>query len=379
MAEGLHMARRLRRTPYTDRVEAHGVRGFTITNHMLLPKAFQTSVEEDYWHLRKYVQLWDVACERQVEIRGSDAARLVQWMTARDLSQAQPGQCLYVPLTDAKGGMINDPVLLKLAEDYYWLSIADSDVRLWAEGLALAGGYDVVVDEPDVSPLAVQGPKAEALMAEVFGEEIQDIGFFRYGWFEFKGTRQLIARSGYSRQGGFEIYLNGSSLGGALWDTLWEAGQAYNIRPGCPNLIERIEGGLLSYGTEMTRENNPLECGLDAYCNLSGHDFIGREALRVVAEQGVSQQMRGILFDGGPCPACVKPWPVMVAGVAGDIQVGQITSAIYSPRFKQNVGQSMIKRGHWDAGKTVEIRCGDGSLRQGQVVEMPFSDELLLK
>lgn len=372
MADGLQMSRRIRRTPYTDRIEAVGVRGFSVVNHMLLPKAFQTSVEEDYWHLREHVQLWDVSCQRQVEIKGPDAKRLMQWMTPRDLSGAQIGQCLYVPLTDAQGGMINDPVLLKLAEDHYWLSIADSDVRLWSEGLALAGNFDVRIDEPDVSPLAVQGPNAEALMAQVFGDAIRDVGFFRYGWFEFQGTQQLIARSGYSRQGGFEVYLNDSALGSALWDTLWEAGQDFTIRPGCPNLIERIEGGLLSYGNEITRENNPLECGLDAYCELDKHDFIGRDALRMIAKNGPQQKMRGVLFDGGPGPVCAVPWPVLADGPDGETQIGQITSAIYSPRFKQNVGQSMIARGFWDAGTSVRVTCSDGSLRSGHVVEMPF-------
>ena len=193
------MSRRIRRSPYTDRVEARGVRGFSVVNHMLLPKAFSRSVEEDYWHLREHVQIWDVATQRQVEITGPDAAPLVQWMTPRGLGKAEIGQCLYVPLVDGQGGMINDPVLLKLADDHFWLSIADSDVLLWAKGLAMGNRFEVEVREPDVSPLAVQGPKAEDLLAKLFGEQVRDIGFFKFGWIDFLGTRQLIARSGYSR------------------------------------------------------------------------------------------------------------------------------------------------------------------------------------
>ncbi|MAD94072.1 MAG: dimethylsulfoniopropionate demethylase, partial [Rhodobacteraceae bacterium] len=327
--DGLNMSRRIRRTPYTDRVEKVGVRGFSVVNHMLLPKAFQASVEDDYWHLRKHVQIWDVSCERQVEITGPDAGHLVQWMTPRDISKSRIGDCLYIPIIDANAGLINDPVMLKLAEDHFWLSIADSDVLLYAMGLAMGRGLDVKVSEPDVSPLAIQGPKAEDLLALVFGEHIRKIGFFKYGWINFQGTRQLIARSGYSRQGGFEIYLEGSQLGGALWDTIWEAGQSLNIAPGCPNLIERIEGGLFSYGNEMTRENNPLEIGLEKFCCLDNSiNYIGREALQKIAANGVSQKLRGIAFDGGPCPTCSKPWPVMV----GSVQVGQVTSAVWSPR-----------------------------------------------
>ena len=134
MADGLNMSRRIRRTPYTDRVEAAGVRGYSVVNHMLLPKAFARPVEEDYWHLREHVQIWDVSCQRQVQIGGPDAARLVQWMTPRDLRRARVGDCLYVAITDSEAGLINDPVLLKLTDDRYWLSIAEFGRLLYAKG-----------------------------------------------------------------------------------------------------------------------------------------------------------------------------------------------------------------------------------------------------
>lgn len=368
--DGLNMSRRIRRTPYTARVEAHGVRGFSVVNHMLLPKAFAPSVEDDYWHLREHVQIWDVSCQRQVQIEGPEAAALVQWMTPRDISKARVGECLYVPIIDASAGLINDPVLLKLAEDRFWLSIADSDVLLYAMGLALGRAMDVRVSEPDVFPLALQGPKAEELLSEVFGAHLRDIGFFKFGWFPFEGTRQVIARSGYSRQGGFEIYLQGAHLGERLWDSLWQAGQKFNIRPGCPNLIERIEGGLLSYGNEMTRENNPLEIGLEKFCSLNGKvDYIGRVALEQIAAQGISRQIRGVLFGGDPCPTCSIPWPVMV----GEVQVGQITSAIWSPRLGRNVGLSIVDKAHWNAGQAVTVISQEGQERRGEVSYLPFA------
>ncbi|MDG2406179.1 MAG: dimethylsulfoniopropionate demethylase, partial [Paracoccaceae bacterium] len=338
MANGLNMSPRIRRTPYTNRVESAGVRGFSVVNHMLLPKAFQPSVEEDYWHLREHVQVWDVSCQRQVEIEGPDAERLVQWMTPRAIGKARPGDCLYVPITDSNGGIINDPVLLKLCDDKFWLSIADSDVLLYANGLAIGAGLNVTICEPDVSPLAVQGPKAEDLLAELFGEGIRDIRFFKYGWFEFQGTSQLIARSGYSRQGGFEIYLKGSKFGPVLWDAIWAAGESHHITAGCPNLIERIEGGLFSYGNEMTRETNPLEFGMSKFCKLDGSiDFIGRVALQKVASDGVARKIRGVMFDGSACLTCSIPWPVMV----DDQKIGQITSGIWSPRLQCNIGLSL--------------------------------------
>ena len=370
---GLNMSRRIRRTPYTDRVEQHGVRGFSVVNHMLLPKAFAPSVEEDYWHMRAHVQIWDVSCQRQVEIQGPDAARLVQWMTPRDISKARVGQCLYVPLIDDKAGMVNDPVLLKLAPDHFWLSIADSDVLLWAKGLALGAALKVSVREPDVSPLSVQGPKAEDLMAKIFGEKIRNIRFFNFDYVDFQGTRQLVQRGGYSKQGGFEIYLNDSALGSALWDAVWEAGQEFNITPGCPNLIERIEGGLLSYGNEFTLENNPLECGLGKFCSPdSGLEYLGREALQAIAAQGHAREMRGVLFDGGSCPPCGKPWPVH-AGDAQGPQIGRITSAAWSPRLQRNVGLSMIEKAYWNPGQTVTVSSADGLQRPGMVCALPFA------
>ncbi len=369
MADGLNMSRRIRRTPYTDCVEALGVRGFSVVNHMLLPKAFQTTVEEDYWHLKEHVQIWDVACQRQVEIEGPDASKLVQWMTPRDISAAQVGQCLYVPVIDEQAGLINDPVLLKLSDNKYWLSIADSDVLLFAKGLALGAGLKVSVTEPDVSPLAIQGPKAEALLVELFGEHISDIGFFKFDWITFAGTRQLIARSGYSKQGGFEIYLNGGQLGADLWNTIWQAGQPYNIAPGCPNLIERIEAGLLSYGNEMTRENNPLEIGLEQYCSLEqAVDCLGHKTLLAIAKAGVSRQIRGVIFEGTACPVCAVPWPVM----ADNKQVGQITSAIWSPGLKRNIGLSLVDRGYWSAGNSVTVQCSDNENRVGVISLLPF-------
>jgi len=369
MVEGLNFSLRLRRTPYTGRVEAAGVSEFSVVNHMLLPKRFARSVEEDYWHLRECVQLWDVSCQRQVQIQGPDAERLVQWMTPRDIGAARVGDCLYVPITDETGGLVNDPVLLKLAGNRYWLSIADSDVLLYAKGLALGRGFDVRIDEPDIHPLAVQGPKAEDLLAELFGDHLRTIRHFGFNWLEFEGTRQLVARSGYSRQDGFEIYLHGTGFGPRLWDAIWEVGQAHDIAPGCPNLIDRVEGGLLSYGNDMTRENNPLEMGLGRYCALDGPtEYLGRAALRAIAERGVEREIRGILFDGDRCPVCSRPWPVRADGR----QVGRITSACWSPRLGRNIGLSLIGRGHWKPGQPVTVVSQDGTERPGEVSALPF-------
>ncbi len=344
-------SRRLRRTPFSDGVEAAGVKAYTIYNRMLLPTVFR-SVEEDYHHLKSAVQIWDVAVERQVELRGPDAARLMQMLTPRDLRGMNAGQCYYVPIVDETGGMLNDPVAVKLAEDRWWISIADSDLLLWVKGIANGYRLDVLVDEPDVSPLAVQGPKAEQLMARVFGDGVKDVKFFRYGLFEFQGRQLVVARSGYSKQGGFEIYVEGSDLGMPLWNVLMEAGKDLDVYAGCPNLIERIEGGLLSYGNDMNDDNTPHECGLGKFCNTStAIGCVGRDALLRVAKEGPVKQLRPIEIHGDAVPPCDRLWPLM----DGDRQVGTVSSAAYSPDFATNVAIGMVRMTHWDAGSELDV------------------------
>jgi len=348
-------SRRVRRTPFTEGVEAAGVKGYTVYNHMLLPTVFK-SVEEDYHHLKSAVQVWDVAVERQVEVRGPDAGRLVQMLTPRDLRGMLPGMCYYVPMVDETGGMLNDPVAVKLSEDRYWISIADSDLLLWVKGIAYGYRLDVLVDEPDVSPLAIQGPKADDLMERVFGETVRDIRFFRFGMFDFMGRSLAVARSGYSKQGGFEIYVEGSDIGMPLWNTLFEAGKDLDVRAGCPNLIERIEGGLLSYGNDMTDENTPHECGLGRFCSTqTAIGCVGRDALLRVAKEGPVKQIRPISIEGD-LPPCNQEWPLF----AGDKRVGMVTSAANSPDFDTNVAMGMVRMTHWDAGTELTVQTQDG-------------------
>ena len=344
-------SRRLRRTPFSDGVEAAGVKAYTIYNRMLLPTVFR-SVVEDYHHLKSAVQIWDVAVERQVELRGPDAARLMQMLTPRDLRGMNAGQCYYVPIVDETGGMLNDPVAVKLAEDRWWISIADSDLLLWVKGIANGYRLDVLVDEPDVSPLAVQGPKAEQLMARVFGDGVKDVKFFRYDMFEFQGRQLVVARSGYSKQGGFEIYVEGSDIGMPLWNALMEAGKDLDVYAGCPNLIERIEGGLLSYGNDMNDDNTPHECGLGKFCNTStAIGCVGRDALLRVAKEGPVKQLRPIEIHGDAVPPCDRLWPLM----DGDRQVGTVSSAAYSPDFATNVAIGMVRMTHWDTGTELDV------------------------
>ncbi|WP_296420483.1 dimethylsulfoniopropionate demethylase [Pseudooctadecabacter sp.] len=348
-------SRRVRRTPFSDGVEAAGVKGYTVYNRMLLPTVFR-SVVEDYKHLKSAVQVWDVSVERQVEIRGPDAGRLMQMLTPRDLRGMLPGMCYYVPMVDETGGMLNDPVAVKLAEDRYWVSIADSDLLLWVKGLAYGLRMDVLVDEPDVSPLAIQGPKADELAARVFGDKVKDLKFFRFGMFEFGGRSHVVARSGYSKQGGFEVYVDGSEHGMPLWNALMEAGRDLDVHAGCPNLIERIEGGLLSYGNDMTRENTPHEAGLGRFCSTqTAIGCVGRDALLRVSKEGPVKQIRALRIEGD-LPPCDREWALM----DGQRQVGSVTSSAFSPDFEHNVAIGMVRMTHWDQGTDLDVITQSG-------------------
>ena len=343
-------SRRLRGTPYTSRIEKQGVTAYTIYNHMLLPAAFG-SIEDSYHHLKQYVQIWDVAAERQVEISGKDSAKLVQLMTCRDLSKSKDGRCYYCPIIDDNAGLINDPVVLRLNENKWWVSLADSDVILFAKGLAIGNKFDVKIFEPDVDIMAIQGPKSFELMEKVFGDKIVNLKFFGFDYFEFGGDKHLIARSGWSKQGGYEIYVEHNVSGLKLYDHLFEIGKEFNIKPGCPNLIERIESGLLSYGNDIDNGDNPYECGFDKYINIDSEvNFLGKEKLKKIKSEGIKKKLMGVMLD------------IDKISITGSLDlsdqdnniIGELRSACYSPHFKKVIGIAMMKKPHWNVDQDIK-------------------------
>ncbi len=362
----LSVSRRTRSTPFTSRIAAGGVKAYTVYNHMLLPTVFR-SVQEDYWHLCQHVQVWDVSAERQVQLKGRDAARLVQLMTPRDISSAQDDQCFYMPLCDENGSMINDPIGIKVADDTWWLSIADSDVKLWAKGLATGLRLDVEVTEPDVWPVAVQGPKAEALMQRVFGDIVNDIRFFRYKRLAFMGHEMLVARSGWSKQGGFEIYVNDAAIGQALWDELFVQGADLNVGHGCPNGIERIESGLLSLGNDMDDSMTPLQCGLDKYCHLDrGLESLSVAALAKQKAEGVPSRLMGIVVPGMTQPP--QTAHVLVDGLLA----GEVTSHCVSARYDGWLAFALMDSSAIRTAQgAVSVHTEQGDF-DGLCVELPF-------
>ena len=360
-------SRRMRSTPYTSRIEKQGVTAYSVYNHMLLPAAFG-SIEDSYNHLKKNVQVWDVAGERQVEINGNDAAKLVQLMTCRNLSKSRDGRCYYCPIIDDKGGLINDPVVLRFNKNRWWISIADSDVILFAKGLAIGNKFDVDIFEPDVNIMAVQGPKSFKLMEKVFGEKITKLKFFGFDYFDFKGTKHLIAQSGWSKQGGYEIYVENTNSGLELYDHLFEIGKEFDVKPGCPNLIERIESALLSYGNDMDNNDNPFECGFDKYINLdSDVVFLGKENLKKIQSEGIKKRLMGVQIDATKID------------VSGSIdlkdennnKIGELRSGCYSPHFEKVIGIAMIMKPYWEVSQLVKIEINKQTF-DGKVCDLPF-------
>ncbi len=361
-------SRRVRSTPYTSRIEKQGLSSYTVYNHMLLPTGFRDSLEDDYFHLKKYVQVWDVAGERQVEITGTDSAKLVQLMTCRDLSNSKDGRCYYCPIVDDKGGLINDPLILRHNIEKWWISIADSDVILYAKGLATGYNLQVKIIEPNVDILAVQGPKSYALMEKIFGKTITKIKFFDFDYFDFNGTKHLIAKSGWSKQGGYEIYVENTKSGLELYDHLFKVGKNFNVKPGYPNLIERIESALLSYGNDFDINDNPLECGFDKFTNIeSSIEFVGKNALKKIQSNGISKKLMGIKIESQEIEVSSS---IEIKDLNNNI-LGELRSGIYSPHFKKVIGICMINKPFWELSRECQIKINE-KVYKGKLCKLPF-------
>ena len=356
-----------RKSCYFDATVADGVRSFSVYNHMFIPAHFGDPAAE-YDRLMNGVAMWDVAAQRQVEITGPDAGALIQYLTTRDMAQTKIGQGRYVPLCDHAGNLINDPVLLKLDEDRFWLSIADSDIALWASAITSERGLDAQVFEPDVSPLAVQGPKAEAVIASLFGDWVRDLTYFGFKQTDLDGIPLVLARSGWSKQGGFELYLQESKFGPDLWAKVKAAGQPHGIGPGAPNDLERLESGLVSYGADgrlQVNPCNPFEIGLGKLVDFDKDDFIGKAALQKIVADGVNRQRTGFTIDGEPILHFEDNLTVVDAkGVA----VGTMSEATYSPRCGGNIGVGMIAK---DAPDDLFVTY-DNETRQLHLARLPF-------
>ena len=360
----------IRKSPFFDGTVRWGATDFSVYNHMYIPRSFGDP-EQNFWNLVNDAILCDVAVERQVEIAGPDAATFVQLLTPRNLSQCAVGQCKYVLITNEAGGILNDPVLLRLEENRFWLSLADSDVLMWAQGVATHAGLDVTLCEPDVSPLQLQGPKSGDIMATLFGEAIRDLKYYWLDHFELDGIPLVISRTGWSSELGYELYLLDGSQGEALWEKLMAVGEPMGLKPGHTSSIRRIEGGMLSYHADMDAQTNPFELGLDRLVDLEmPANFIGKAALKQVQQQGISRQQVGLELDGEPLPGPnTQFWRVKVNGEV----IGKVTSAVYSPRLKKNIALAMVASAHSAVGTACTVQL-TGETRSGTIVPKPFYD-----
>ena len=325
---------------------------------MLLPTSF-SNVDEEYLHLKKDVQLWDVSVQREIEISGKDAHELVQLMTCRDLSKSKVGSCYYVPLIDSNGGMVNDPLIYKLEDNIWRVCIADSDVLLYAKGIAAGKKLNVKIFEANIDTLAVQGPKSFKLMEDVFGKEINELKFFKYDFFKFKNNKFLISRSGFSKQGGYEIHVENVKAGLELYDYFFEVGKKYNIKPGAPNHAERIEGGLLSYGNDMLISDNPFECGFEKLVHLNDNvEFIGKDSLKKILKNGIKRKLMGVKINSDT----LNLNSVDLLNKKNQI-IGNLRSAAFSPTFKKIVGIAMINKEYCKKNEIFNINLNDNLIR----------------
>lgn len=361
---------RLRRTPFFEATQRYGAKGYTVYNHMLFPIRFD-DLEAEYWRLLKDVTLWDVSVERQVEITGPDAFRFTNLLTPRDLTTCAVGQGKYVVITAEDGGIINDPVLLRLGENHFWLALADSDVLLWAKGVAINAGMDVMITEPDVSPLQIQGPKSKEVVHALFGDPVLELGYYYFLETELDGIPVIVTRTGWTGEVGYEIYLRDGRYGDALWERIMEAGRPYNIAPTGPSDIRRIEAGILNYGADMTLANNPYEVGLGWLVDLEQEaDFIGKEALKRIKAEGVERKLVGIEMSGEQMAFNMTRWPVFADGQ----EVGFVTSAAYSPRLERNIGYANVPAELSGLGTELAVDVPGDERRSATVVRKPFVD-----
>lgn len=360
----------IRKSPFFDTTVRAGATGFSVYNHMYIPRDFG-SPEENYWNLVNRAILCDVSVQRQVEISGPDAARFMQLLTPRNLENLSVGQCKYILITNAQGGILNDPVLLKLAENHFWMSIADTDVLLWAQGVAVHSGLEVKICEPDVSPLQLQGPKSGQIMAVLFGESIKDLRYYWFRELELDGIPLVVARTGWSSELGYELYLRDGSLGDALWEKIIAAGTPLGLKPGHTSSIRRIEGAMTSYHADADIHTNPYELGLDRLVDLDmAANFIGKSALTKIRQTGVARRQVGMVLDTAPLDG---PNTTFWTVGKNHHTVGKVTSAVYSPRLQKNIALAMVANEHAAIGSELTVAMPAGTVA-ARVVEKPFFD-----
>ena len=360
----------IRKSPYFDSTVKWGATGFSVYNHMYIPRDFGDP-EQNFWNLIEKSILCDVAVERQVEITGPDAYKFTQLLTPRDLSNISIGQCKYVLITNSEGGILNDPVLLRLAENHFWLSLADSDVLLWAQGVAVNSGLNVNISEPDVSPLQLQGPTSKDIMVKLFGESIKDLKYYWFKEYDLDGIPLIVSRTGWSSEFGYELFLRDGSKGTDLYEKIMNAGKEHGLQPGHTSSIRRIEGGMLSYHADADIQTNPFELGFDRLVSLDNDiEFVGKTALKKIKAEGIKRKQVGLEIN---CEPLSGPNTTFWSIKKDNNKIGKVTSAVYSPRLEKNIALAMVNIKYSEIGTKLVVETNEKKF-EAIVVEKPFYD-----
>ena len=367
----------LHKGPYWHLSQAAGAWCYSVYNHVYHPRAYikpeDGGLMKEYVYLTEHVTLWNVAVERQIQVKGADAEAFVDMVITRRADKCEVGKCRYVIVCNSDGGILNDPVLLRLAADEFWFSLANTDIGLYLQGVNAFGRYDVEINEIDVSPVQIQGPKSTDLMRDLVGDGIDDVPYYGLMWAEVGGCKVVISRTGFSAEAGFEIYLFDAMRNAEkMWNAVLAAGEAHNLRVIAPGHHRRIEAGILSHGQDMDVETNPYECGLGWMVDLSKHDFIGKAALQKIHEEGVSHKLAGLRMGGEP----ITWYPADFYHVFSDGElVGYVTSAWFSPVQESNIAFAMLPVELTELGTNLQVALpktyADG-LVDAEVVETPF-------
>ena len=359
---------RIRKSPYYESDLKYGVTGFTVYNKMYLPTGF-SSPEKEYESLINDVTFGDFAAERQIEINGPDAYEFLRYVQPRNLEKCEIGFCKYIILTDQNGGIINDACLLRLEENKFWISPGDGDVILWLQGIAINSGMDVSIHEPDASPLQISGPKSGKLIQKLFKGEHDDLGYYKAKITTLDDIPMVIARTGWSGELSYELYLQDRTLGNKLFELVYKAAEEFNGRVIAPNNIRTIEGGILSYGGDFGREHNPYTIGLGRLVDVDQEiDFIGKEALKKIKETGLTEKLVGLELDGEPITKAPENfWQVN----CNNNKVGRVSRAFFSPRLKKNIALAIVDIEFANEGSELIVESPYGDL-QSIVVSLPW-------
>ena len=358
---------RVRKSPFFDATVRHGADTFTVYNHTYLATSYGDNVR-DYWSLVNDVTLWDTTCQKQIQVTGPDAPKLVELLSPRDMSGCEVGMCQYILLTDENGGIVNDAVMLRVEKNMYWISPGDGDVFWWIKGVAINSGLDVTVIEPDVSPLQLQGPKAPHVAYELFGDWALDLKYYRMQETELDGIPLAVSRTGWSGEFCYEIYLRDAQYGEQLWERIMQVGEKYKIAPITPSTIRSIEGGLLSYCSDITLDDNPWTVGMGHFVHFDRKDnFIGRDALLKIQQEGTKRLLVGVEIDGEPTAGNDAPWPLLQGGD----KVGRLTRCAFSPRLERNIGWANVPVEMSEIGTSFTLLTPNGE-RTATVCETPW-------